>query len=71
MAVFRLYDLENRAEALIGRGATVSEVVEFDTFLEEKKQELYKSEKTEEWTKIVFQVRKKWQDFIKNLTRNN
>lgn len=67
MTVFRMYDLEGRAEALIGRGTSPERAVEFDTFVEEKKQELYKSDDVSEWRNIVSEVQAKWKEFIRNI----
>lgn len=64
MVVFRFYDLETRAEALADRGADLNTIADFETIIELKKQEFYEATNNAERLKIIFDVRKAWQDFV-------
>ena len=64
MVVFRFYDLEQRAEALIDRGADFAAVVDLETLIEEKKQQFYEVETKEEMHAIIRDVRVAWSDFV-------
>lgn len=64
MTIFRFYDLETRAEALVDRGADINTVADFETAIELKKQEFYKASTNTDRLRIILEVRKIWQDFI-------
>ena len=64
MIVFRFYDLETRAEALADKGADINTIADFETVIEMKKQEFYKASDNAERLKIIYDVRKAWQDFV-------
>lgn len=64
LVVFRLYDLEVRAETLMERGAPVELVTDLETFIETKKREMYATDNTADWKRIVMEVQGKWREFI-------
>ncbi len=69
MMTFRFYDLEIRAEELAERGANLSDVADFETIIELKKQEFYKVKTNKERLQIILDVRKAWQDFVNKVKK--
>ncbi len=66
MIKFRFYDLEERAEEMEELGVSEELISEFVTNLEMKKQEFNNAKTKEERKQIILDVRKLWQDFIKD-----
>ena len=64
MITFRFYDLEQRAEDLFYRGVSASDIADFDTKIEIKKQEFNLATTNKERRQIILDVRKAWQDFV-------
>lgn len=64
MIKFRLYDLEQRAERLGERGASLAAIADLETQIEQAKQALNAAATLEERRKIILDVRKAWQDFL-------
>lgn len=65
LIVFRLYDLEVRAETLMKRGVSENLVTDLELFIETKKQEMYQTNNLAHWKQIIREVQKKWSEFIK------
>lgn len=64
LIVFRMYDLEVRAETLMKRGLPENLVTDLEIFIETKKQEMYETKNTTDWKRIIKEVQKKWGEFI-------
>lgn len=72
LIVFRMYDLEVRAETLLSRNlASTESVVELETFIETKKIEMYSTLDTAEWKRIISEVQKKWREFVMSVRTTN
>lgn len=64
MIKFRFYDLEQRVEDLYYKGVNNSDIADFDTKVETKKQEFDLATTNDQRRQIILDVRKAWQDFI-------
>ncbi|TSC76302.1 MAG: hypothetical protein G01um101431_923 [Parcubacteria group bacterium Gr01-1014_31] len=65
---FRFYDLEERAEDLVERGAPVARVAQFITAQEEAKQRFNLATTKTQRRAIILEVRAAWQTFIRDIT---
>ncbi|MBI4457788.1 hypothetical protein HY633_02390 [Candidatus Uhrbacteria bacterium] len=65
MIKFRFYDLEERAEELLERGANQEAVTAFITAVETKKQEFNNATATDDRRRLILEVRLAWKDFLK------
>lgn len=64
---FRLYDLEERAEDLIERGADKELIADFVVFITQSKDRFNKALTKEERKQIIMEVRREWKEFVKNV----
>jgi hypothetical protein len=64
---FRFYDLEQRAEKLGERGASLQAIAVFETFIETKKQAFDQASGHEQRKQIILDVRQAWQNFINEI----
>lgn len=64
LTVFRMYDLEVRAETLMKRGVSENLVADLELFIETKKQEMYQTDVTTDWKRIIQEVQQRWREFI-------
>ncbi len=70
MIKFRFYDLNERAEELVSRGADINAVADLEAAIEGKKQEFNMATTTESLRQIVLDVRASWLRFV-NQVKNN
>ncbi|MBI2673396.1 hypothetical protein HYX19_03990 [Candidatus Woesearchaeota archaeon] len=61
---FRFYNLEERAESMLEKGADKELVADFITGIEIKKQEFNSAENNAERKQIVNDIQKKWKEFL-------
>ncbi len=64
MIKFRIYDLEERAEELIERGASKETVADFVAFIQESKQRFNAAKTKAERRQVILDVREKWRQFV-------
>jgi len=64
LIIFRMYNLEERAETLLNKGVSVATVADFETTVETKKQAFDNAATTQERKQIILDVRQAWQDFL-------
>lgn len=69
MVIFHLYDLEQRAETLSERGASLEKIADFETVVEIKKQAFRDARSHEEQRAIILEVRKAWRDFLQDVQK--
>ncbi|MBI2970822.1 MAG: hypothetical protein HYY37_00205 [Candidatus Aenigmarchaeota archaeon] len=62
---FRFYDLEERAEEYLEKGADVGVVTDFVTSVEIMKQEFNKADTAEKRRGVILRVRDVWKEFLK------
>jgi hypothetical protein len=67
MVKFRIYDLAERAEELLERGARPETVANFVALAEQKKQEFNAAKTSDERKNIVNTVRAAWREFLDNV----
>jgi len=67
MIKFRFYDLEERAEELIKRGADRELVADLVVFITNKKQEFNKASTAEARRQVISDVREGWQTFVREV----
>ncbi len=66
---FRIYNLEEKAQHLMEKGANEELVANFVVLLEQKKQGYNNANTTEEKKAVVMEVQRSWQSFISNAKR--
>jgi len=67
MIKFRFYDLEERAEDLIEKGADQNLIADFSIFILQKKEGFNKAKNNEEKKKIILDVREEWKKFVQTV----
>jgi len=68
LIIFHLYELEVQAETLLANGAVLEQaVLDLETFIETRKQEVETAESIKQWREIILEVRAQWKEFIKRV----
>jgi len=65
---FRMYDLEERAETLIGNGATIESVTDLSVTIQEAKNTFNQATTTAARRQVILDVRAAWQAFLSTLS---
>ena len=72
LVLFHLYELEARAEELLGLGLVTKEaVVELEVFIETKKTEVERAGSPSTWKTIIKEAKFKWGEFNNKLSFRN
>lgn len=66
---FRFYDLEKRAEDLLGRGASTDEVAAFIDFITQQKLAFNAAQTDAERREVILKVRARWKEFLSKVTK--